>query len=185
MIYITVISILLFACLGAVLSRMDGGGIIKLPEWVDKVGVTFPYAIIGYMVVPWAAVPCMAFAWLGRALGHGGFFDLGSNPKEPNNGRDLERIEPAIYWLHDNISRFWYDFIGLMLSGLMVTIIPAMFLAVWGHYALALLMVLSGLAKAPSYALGRGNTEIGEYVNGFQQFLHAGVVIWGLYAASV
>lgn len=174
------ISFIIFGLIGAIASRLDGGGFFKGPEWLDKFLVTFPYAVIGLLIWWPLSIVCIAGAWAGRALGHGGFYDLGTSPKEPGNGRDKERIEHLIYWLYNRIPRFWYDFMGLSLSGLTVTLIPAIVVACYGHYLSAFILVVSGLLKAPSYAISPGKTEIGEYVNGFQQFFIAGVVIWSL-----
>lgn len=79
------------------------------------------------------------------------------------------------------MDRLWIRcFVGLCISGLLVTAIPALFLALYGHLWFAGALVLSGLLKGPCYALGRGKTEIGELLNGFQQFLIGGAVIVGL-----
>lgn len=81
------------------------------------------------------------------------------------------------------MDRLWLRcFMGLCISGLLVTAVPALFVALYGHPWLAAALVVSGLLKGPCYALGRGDTVIGEYLNGFQQFLIGGAVIVGLLA---
>lgn len=109
--------------------------------------------------------------------------DLGTSKGEPDDGtRDLERIEPLIYpWLFRKVSRYWYDATLLMLTGLIVTIVPGIFVAVAGGDILAgLILGLSGATKVIGYMIGfliskRYGTEIGEWSSGGLRWACAGV----------
>ena len=116
-----------------------------------------------------------------KAIGHGGGFDLGHSKKEPNNGRDLERIErwfglyPKLYRL---LPRYWYDVLIMTIKGGLLSIVPVAIIAV-NTAAGAVIMLLGGLVGFPAaYMLGwalydhtkllgrLGATEFAEFVSG-------------------
>lgn len=79
-------------------------------------------------------------AWL---TGWGNVYDLGHAPR----GEKLEKIEYPIHWLYGRIPEYWYDFIGMALRGIIITL-PA------GLATLNPWLVLSGASMALAYALG-------------------------------
>lgn len=90
--------------------------------------------------------------------GHGGFHDLGAWFKK----RAAERLELLIRWLRNDLPRYWYDALGLAVTGIAVTI-PA------GIATGDPILAASGALKAPAYMiaakLGWG-TEGGEWLTG-------------------
>lgn len=109
---------------------------------------------------------------LGVLTGHGRFMDLGSwgPPAKP------ETLEFIIRPLDRVLPGYWYDALGLAVTGLAVTLPAGIAL---GHPALA----LSGALKAPAYMLARAMardkahaTESGE--------IFTGVWLWSIVAIT-
>lgn len=183
--------------LGAYLYRLRGGGWgPKLPRPLDQILFSsFPCIILtglariqtalepGFNWSPWILcwllVCFWAVAW--ESSGHGGGMDLGTNEKEPEAGRTLEKVEYLIYpWLFNLVPRYWYDLCLITLSGLIVTIVPGIYVAVTGNGLAGLLIAFHGALKGLGYAIGRkifGNTEAGELISGGLRW-GAAALIW-------
>ncbi len=185
--------------IGAVLYRLRGG-----PSWGPK--LPRPLDQILFSLVPCIVLPALyAFAhrpflaleswpwiagWLVAALwavawecsGHGKYMDLGTTVKES----DEERIGVLISWLHGKVPEYWYDALGLALTGFVVTLGPGVYVAVAGDVLAGILLALTGLLKAPAYMLGFAiskakGTEIGEWVSGGLRWAAAaaiGLFLW-------
>lgn len=169
-------SLVLISLLFGWVSRMAGGGPPRLPWVTDQLIYALPYAIIAAPAGPWAIL-AYAGAVLGKLTGHGGGIDLGHSVK----GRDPERLEFLIRFLRGRISEYWYDVLLLTVTGLAVTLLPGVVILLLDPRA-GVLIVLSGLLKAPAYMIGwliypkgkgrgiphlNGATEIGEFLTGF------------------
>lgn len=210
----TLILIVSFALLGGWFSRMCGGGPPKLPWGLDQWIYAFPYMLIALLPSAtilyllkfvddekkpnWKYVALVAVgpylgALVGKRTGHGGGLDMGRSEKEPFAGRDPEKLEYLILWLHDKMPRYWYDALIMAITGLAVTLVPGIvvaFLDLWAGVFLA----LSGLSKAPAYMIGyliypngqgRGiphlneGSAIGEFLTGFFGYGALGITfIW-------
>ncbi len=182
------ILIILLPIIGAVLYRWRGGGIFK---WngprplAQLLFSSFPCIILPVLFITatgWTwQVPVLvlaaiwAVAW--ECTGHGGFQDLGTWTA----ARDDERIEPLIKPLHGHIPEYWYDALGLALTGGIVTAAPGICLICYGHIAGGFTLALTGLLKAPGYMLGRAmfsNTESGELFSGGLRWGAAALILY-------
>lgn len=183
--------------LGAYLYRLRGGGPgPNLPRPLDQI----LFSSFPCMVLPaiafwsthtiediWWAVACLtvmiwAVAW--ESKGHGGGMDLATSPKEPGEGRTLETIEHLIYpWLFNKVDRYTYDLVLITLTGLVVTLMPGIFIISTGYVFAGTLLALSGGLKGLGYAAGWAifnNTESGEWFTGGLRWL-AAALIWILF----
>lgn len=84
-----------------------------------------------------------------KRTGHGGGIDAGTSTKV----REDEKLEFIIKPLHGKISEYWYDMLLLAVTGLAVTL-PAGIVLAFANIEAGLLVVLSGLLKAPGYMIG-------------------------------
>lgn len=146
---------------GLFIGRWNGGGRPKFLKWLDnpfsQILYAYPYLLILLAAVPVTVIT--APAWLAGfhiflifvltvimiLKGHGHNMDLGTS-----DPRGLpEWYEGALYKaLYGKIPNYWYDAIGLVISGLTYTLPVGLYL---GNPLLA----LSGALKAPAYMLGR------------------------------
>ncbi len=167
------------AAIGGVISRFHGGGFIGgFPKVIKNALWAAPFATVVYFsVVPlWVVLGAFVLCLAGKATGHGGGMDLGTNPKEPNNGRSIERLEYLVYWLYPYLPRYWYDTLCMAIYGLAATSGAVFAMLYAGRTTEAVIMTLAGLAKAPAYMIGRRisvqyATEIGEFLTGVFAFV--------------
>lgn len=159
--------------LGALIFRMRGGLGPNLPRPIDQLlfasayGGAIVYTTDNYYLTALGIALCT----LAVVKGHGHNMDLGTYTKEA----DYEWYEFIIKPLHRKIPEYWYDFIGLAISGLTYTV-PV------GIIMMNPLVALSGALKAPAYALGwliGKGTELGEWLTG--AFLWGSLAIIVLY----
>ncbi len=167
---ILIIFCLAFALGGGWLSRMSGGGPPKLPWGLDQWLYATPYMLIGLPALGaiaaamelnskskkyiHAVLPLAYFgAFIGKRTGHGGGLDMGTSEKEPGAGRDPEKLEYLILWLHDKMPRYWYDALIMAITGIAVTLPAGIVVGFLNPWAGAFLAV-SGLSKAPAYMIG-------------------------------
>lgn len=174
----------------ALVSRIHGG-LIKAPKtvknllWAAPFGyVTFEAyqsvsAVSAILAATFATAVCMA----GKATGHGGGMDLATNPKEPYAGRKPEKLEHLIYWLHDDIPRYWYDALLLAIVGL-VAVLGAVIPLAYINPIAALILAIGGMSKAVAYMIGWAVYPSGEGngVNGFNESTQLGEFLTGLFA---
>ena len=192
--------LLLLPILGAFLSRLHGGGFIsgvnkslKNILWALPFGLLSIYAVFTatdniYMIIS-SFIISMGLCVVGKATGHGGGMDLAHSPKEPYNGRDPEKLEYLILWLHGRINQYWYDALILAIVGF-VSVSGAVLVLSFVNPLAAIVVALGGVLKALSYIIGwavfmvvdfsctddlNEETEIGEVLTGF--FAYAGLAI--------
>lgn len=188
--------LLSFALLGGWISRMCGGGPPKLPLGLDQWIYALPYGACGVAVMASGAVEAEALflllpyfgAFLGKRTGHGGGIDLGTSPRI----REPEALEFIIKPLHGRIPEYWYDALLLAVTGLAVTILAGLVVALADPLA-GLAVALSGALKAPAYKIGRAiyphgrgrgipelneATAIGEFLTGVAGWGVAGWAVW-------
>lgn len=173
---------ILSALAGAALYRWRGGMPPDMPK-VVKVSVwAIPLAVAAAMSTPWdvlfpweVGLAVLLATYFATKTGHGSYMDLGTMPKPDN-----ELLRYVLDLFMENTSNFTRDFIGLSLTGLLVTLPVGIAMA-------NPLVAASGLLKAPAYWLGqslpslpqlRGFTEWGEALFGAVVYasVFAGVV---------
>ena len=187
---ISMLAVILFAFFGGWLSRMAGGAPPKLPWGLDQWLYAIPYAFHA-PVTSWWAILGYAGAFLGKRTGHGVFMDLGTWEKPT----DDERLEFIIKPLKGKLHPYWYDFLGLALTGISVSLLAGVVLSASGHILPGIILALSGLTKAPAYAIGwliypnnKGKgikylneaTAIGEFLTGFFAYGILGFIARGI-----
>ena len=167
----------------AFVSRWHGGGFFKAPKvlknavWAGALTVPVVLAygpLLGFHAA-WPALVAFALCFAGKATGHGGGMDLGHSPKEPSNGRDLEKLEFIIFPLFDRIPRYWYDALLLALTGL-AAVSGAVIALTPLNPIHGLILAAAGLLKPLGYMIGWKNfpdnkngaaTVTGEVMAGF------------------
>lgn len=164
----SILIILCAAIVGAIVSRMCGGGKPKLPYGLDQWIYAIPYAVFQ---VHWLwAVLSYGGAVLGKRTGHGQYFSLAAPRGNPENDEKFDFIV-RLFFGHDEDGprRYWRNFFGMTLSGLWPVLIATLGLAFAGHALAAFIVLAGGVLKAPAYAVpqkfGYG-TEVGEYITG-------------------
>lgn len=187
--------------LGAFISRWHGGGyfktakILKNMAWGAQLGV--PTGLIYYL----SELPLSLSVSVGLAVtilcgalkgtGHGGGIDLGTNPKEPGEGRTVERLEYIILPLHDKINRRLYDTLLLSITGIAAVLPAAIAL---GHIDIlvGIIVFVMGALKGLAYYIGwvaydfkyrdgpkehQSPTKIGELLTGAFMGLSIGIAL--------
>lgn len=175
---------------GAVLFRMRGGWGPKLPRLIEQMLFCLIFLVPLLVLHPLLVVLGYAAAVAAVLKGHGRNMDLGHS--KPNETVEAEWYEFTIVNF-TKLSAYWYDVIGIAVSGLTYTILPGYLYAM--HDPLSgLLIALSGALKAPAYIIGwalhpnyddgpklplmKSATEVGEFLTG--------AFIWGaVFAACI
>jgi hypothetical protein len=156
----------------AILSRWHGGwptrGNRFLIASLWGVMVSIPvFSVTGSFI---AAALSTLLCGLGKATGHGDWFDMGTY-KGPDSG---EVLSPLVDWLVP-APGVWHDFVGMTVKGFATTAGATLALALWG-YPEAIVTALAGLLTSLAYFLGwemkhRGYidapTQFGEVLSGF------------------
>ncbi len=188
---------LLFALAGGWISRMCGGAPPKLPFGLDQWIYALPYlaaplVFCGLNYVVMAAPFVYLSAVFGKRTGHGQYMDLGFTVRstEPERldflvlllmGKDHNpaAMNPTVLNRRERYAR---DALGLIFTGLSVTLMCGLVIALAGDVLIGLLISLSGALKAPAYMIGwaiypaaQGKgvpylneaTAIGEFLTGF------------------
>lgn len=143
-----------------------------LPRPFNQIAFALPYAAACATISWWAAGVVLIATTLAVLSGHGGFMDLGTWTRP----RDDERLEFIIKPLRTKMSDYWYDALGLAITGLAVTI-PA------GIVLSNPFLALSGALKALAYMIGwkyfdaSVATARGEFICGF--------FLWGALALTI
>lgn len=120
------------------------------PRPLPQLCLALPFGIIAHLntqlppFIPYQELAAVTLLTWGAFLtGWGNVYDLGHAPR----GKKLEKIEYPIHWLHGRIPEYWYDFIGMALRGIVITL-PA------GLATLNPWLALSGASMALAYAIG-------------------------------
>jgi hypothetical protein len=173
---------MIYAILGAFLSRLHGGGFFHVPKVLNNIIFATPITIALSLMIPnenvWTysgwLVFCFVVTIVTKATGHGKFFDLGFWKLPAKD----EKIEFVIKPLYGKIPEYWYDVLGMTLKGLLTSLGVVIPLLVYAP-VLALPVLLGGLFMGVSYMIGwaffteEKATEAGEYLSGF--FLYLGI----------
>lgn len=170
--------ILLLPIVGAYFYRMRGGLPPKLPRPIDQILFSLPYGYIAYTLEGYTiAIVVLVLTTLAVATGHGGFMDLGTWEKD----REEETLEFIIRKWKAHLAEDWYDFLGLALTGMVVSL-PAGIVVALSYPALGIALAASGCLKSVAYLiplkLGIPKfTAIGEWLTGF--------FLWGACAITL
>lgn len=186
-----VLLIILCAVSGALISRWHGGGFGSGSKVLKNIIWSLPFGLCSFYALSlntniFTAIAVSALAWglclIGKASGHGGGMDLAHNSKEPGEGREPEKLEYLILWLHGKISQYKYDALLLVLCGL-ASVSGAMLVFSYVNPWFGAIIALGGALKALAYSIGwfladktlldtnpkdfDEATEIGEFLSGF------------------
>ena len=166
--------VILLALVGAIIFRWRGGGQPEgwgkyMPRPVDQTLFSLPYIGLAFFFLPWW--PALILSIITVAMitkGHGRNMDLGHSDETHPNALP-EWYEGLILGLYGKISNYWYDALGLVISGLTYTIPVGLFLAnpSGPYFVEGLILALSGALKAPAYMFGRWLDE----KTGFEEYL--------------
>lgn len=167
--------VILLAVYGGLISRIHGGGLVhNIPKTIKNLLWALPLAAassylvyrdrgalwiydygyevgITFMVLTFAAIA--GLCTIGKATGHGGGIDLATSSLEPGKGREPEKLEYLILWLHDRIPRYWYDALLLLIVGVAAVSGAALAAASVNVWAGAV-VVAGGASKSVAYMLG-------------------------------
>lgn len=146
------------------LSRMCGGAPPKLPLGLDQWLFAIPVVLVLYSLLAPLGLPFLTIslliaagyfgAFLGKRTGHGGGMDLAHSPKEPNAGREPEKLEYLMLWLHGKIDQRLYDLILVTLTGVAVTFVSAVICFCYGLIIPGIILLIAGAAKGLAYEIG-------------------------------
>jgi hypothetical protein len=144
----------------AFMFRARGGSLLTLPRPIEQALYALPYGVIVFLSTGlwYLAVLGWTASTIAVIKGHGHNMDLGTYTKDA----DYEWYEFLIKKLHGKIPEYWYDVIGISVSGLTYTIVP-------GLLMLNPIVALSGLSKGLAYMIGWkwfNKTETGEWLTG-------------------
>ena len=169
--------------LGAVYGRLDGGGIAKTSEWIERTLIMFFFVLACAPFAEYWAL--LAYAGvLGIATGHGQYFldraikamapesfdfivrlFFGEDPRTDNsykNVRDdnLSIISPAYKSIKQYMEvygmkkLYWRNVFGMGCTGFLVGLPAAILAIVFGAYLPATLFLLTGPIKSIAYMVG-------------------------------
>lgn len=186
------------AVIGAFLSRWHGGGFISgSPKLLKAFLWSLPFALASgaafyldghsWMVTGIVAALVLAGCMVFKNTGHGGGMDLAHNTKEPGKGREPEKLEYLILWLHGKMPQYWYDALLLLVIGTASTLLPAIAIGIVNP--LAGLIVLAGgmFGKPVGYMIGHAIADAGLIKDLPEDLDHAtavGELLTGVFAYS-
>jgi len=168
------------------------GGLIHMKKVYKNALWALPFGIATAVIYPIGAAMVIAglVSFAGgflKGTANGGGNDLGTNLKEPGNGRDIQPVEHLIYpWLYNRVNRYSYDAVLMALTGLVAVIIPSLVIG-WVNPVSGLLVALGGLCKGFAYMIGwklfplpsdSRNTETGEFLTGLFAGIGLGLAVW-------
>lgn len=171
--------ILVFGIIGGIISRMCGSERVKLPFGLAQWIYALPY---GLVCLPAGILALAGYgaAFAGKRTGHGRGISLGHMIKVTAKP---EKLEFLVRWLKNNVPVYWYKVLILAVTGMAVTLLPGILLALYQNVFWGVFLALSGVTKAPAYMIGwaifpQGEddffvsemneaTEIGEFLTGF------------------
>lgn len=177
--------------IGAFLGRLKGGGPgPKLPRPLDQMLFSLPVLLLYFIGVPlW--LTALGYIWMvvWTLTGHGGFMDLGTWVP----ARAQERLEFLIAWLYDKLPLYWYDALGLAVTGFVPVLVAGVSAIAYGAWPVGVTVLLTGILKAASYMVSKGKdwslwndepTERGEYLFGFETWhlITLATGLWWYYA---
>lgn len=185
---------ILQACiLGGIAARLDGGGITKMNEWLERAFCMFYFVLA---CIPTAGIYSVLslLGTFGIATGHGQYFpDMNPQKCKPEYfdfivkrffGEDKRTT--ALYVPGDELNLkqlYKRNAFGMFVTGSLVGLPAAILSISFGNlYGVALLF--TGVAKAVSYIVSDklyGATEPAEFMNGFLRTLLCMITLFGAF----
>lgn len=165
---LTIVVIIVSSLLGIV-SRWHGGAFLDAPKILKSFVWSIPLVLCSIFAVfqhtnfldcVLIGTSVLAWSMVFKNTGHGGGFDLGHSDKEPGAGRNPEKLEQLILWLHGKMPRYWYDFLMMAIIGLFSTAGAAVSVG-WFNPLAGVVIAMGGLAKSIAYAIGWGLDDRG------------------------
>ena len=153
------------------LSRMAGGGKPDLPFGLDAHLLALPFGIAGslvstihlslsFWIFPTALLGfALAYgsAYLGRRLGHGQYFDLGTYIGKIIGAEKIDFLVKPFFGRDpltvraDGVTPFWRDFFGLTLTGMVIPLGLTILLVLSGMYYWAAAVFIGSALKGFAY----------------------------------
>jgi len=161
--------------LGAVYGRIDGGGLVKVSEWIERSLIMFFFVLA---CTPFAGLYAL-FAYtgvVGIATGHGQYFLA---RKLVGQKEHKERVDPIVslffgkdwranfhhehkftkeekQYYENNVKAklYWRCVFGMFMTGSLVGLPAAIVSIVFGQYLIAGVFALTGVVKAAAYVFG-------------------------------
>jgi hypothetical protein len=185
----------LFILFGAVLGRIDGGGIVKINEWVERILIMTCFAFAcSFDAGFWSIIAYLGM--FGIATGHGQYFPsvevkaqkpeffdfivsrfFGNDPRaslkyKSFRNSPIEQQPKELLKLdidqYGSKKLYWRNAFGMFITGSIVGIPSAVLLLIFGNVYGALFL-LTGVVKSISYLFAWQyfrNTVPAEYMNG-------------------
>lgn len=169
---VKVAAVIITAAIGGFLSRWHGGGFIKgSPKILKAFSWSLPFALasaaafylddhswtVTGIVSALVLAGCMVF----KNTGHGGGMDLAESDKEPGNGREPEKLEYLILWLHGRMPQYWYDALLLCIIGTASTLLPAIVIGLVNPWAGLVVAAGGTIGKPLGYMTGHALKDAG------------------------
>lgn len=184
--FLTIIAIYWIGA-GAVFGRVDGGGITRINEWVERALIMFGFVLA---CAPVAGVWSFAalLGTFGIATGHGQyflnrmakyvepeFFDFVVRPlfgEDPRTWYHNTAEPPGVIQIqmddYGMTKLYWRNVFGMFVTGTLVGL-PSFVVCMAFGASIGWLFLLTGFAKSVAYVVGYEvfyNTETAEYING-------------------
>lgn len=186
-----ILASLKFIFLGAVYGRIDGGGVLKTKEIIERALVMFAFVLACSLYVDfWAFLALLGT--FGIATGHGQYF---LDRQLVGQRERVERVDFIVKWVFGKDWRenypqshkfteaetqkyyseiykklYWRNVFGMFLTGSLVGLPSGLLMIVVGEIIPAMLFFMTGVAKAASYMVGnlvgKQETVFAEYMNG-------------------
>lgn len=182
--------------IGGLAYRIRGGlwagSWIDLPRPWPQAFMALPYGFVcRWAGANWStAIVTFLLVAVAFSSGHGQWQDLGHYTL-PVSPEKLDFIV-AWFWGPDTFHSYWRDATGLLVSGLSVTLGPAIIILEHHHWKTGAAMLVSGISKPLAYMIGWGmfdhgwlahfptgfsqGTEIGEFLTGFFLWASLGII---------
>lgn len=175
--------VILLACLGGSISRAVGGD-LPLPRWLALSAYSLLYGVV-FLGHPVGLI-AMAAAGAAKSTGHTPYWFLGR--AVPGWDGSAPAVDSVVRFFFGPLTRrtFWRDLFGLILTGLMVTVVPAILFAWYADFFSAALILFSGALKPLGYMLGWKLADLGKThnPNEYGEFL-TGFFGWGILALCI
>jgi hypothetical protein len=141
------------------------------------------FDVLFNVIIGFVFISVLALCMLTRNTGHGGGMDMATSVKEPGAGREPEKLEYLILWLHPILPRYWYDALLLSIIGLAGALAPAIAIGLINPTAGALVAFGGAFGKASGYMIGWEIFEdgSGEGPKDLNEATEIGELLYGLF----
>lgn len=178
--FISCVAVILWGLAGAFWSRVDGGGILKTPNWFERLMCAVPALAYGVLHIDWTS-PLVLTVWLLAGMGLGQYF--AERKKEIPESREF--VDPFVSLFFGDDPRFkdpniqpsiWRCRFGMAVIGLCQFSGPVVHAAFIGDYLATGLFLAAGLWRALAYSFE--NTEHAEILNGYGRTIFSAITVY-------